>query len=198
MKRIFLAGLLGGVAMFVWMFISHMVLPLGTVGIKELPNEAPVLSALNTSAGAADGLYMYPGMGLGPNPTMEQMRAAMPAYQDKMKAGPSGILIYHAPGRVDAMGTMMVIEFGKELGMALLAAALLAMTRIEGYVPKVGFFAVIGIIACMNTNVSYWNWYGFPTSYTGAYMFTEFMGFVAAGLAASAVMKKGAAVGAAA
>lgn len=198
MKRIFLAGLLGAAAMFVWMSISHMVLPLGTVGIKELPNEAPALSALYSSAGTSDGLYMFPGMGLGPNPTMEQTRAAMPAYQEKMKANPSGILIYHAPGRVDAMGPMLAIEFGKELGMTLLAAALLAMTRLESYGAKVGFFAVVGIIACMNTNVSYWNWYGFPTNYTGAYMFTEFMGFVAAGLAAAAVMKKGAATGAAA
>ena len=198
MKRILIAGVLGAIAMFAWTSIAHMILPLGTIGIKELPNEAPALSALNASAGAADGMYMYPGMGLGNNPSMQQMRDAMPAYEKKRATSPSGILIYHPPGRTDPMGPMLGIEFGKELGMTLLAAALLAMTRLETYGSKVGFFAVVGLIAVMATNVSYWNWYGFPTSYTVAYMFTDLMGFVAAGLAAAAVMGKGRAQAAAA
>jgi hypothetical protein len=189
MKRVFLAGILGAIAMFVWTSIAHMVLPLGNVGIQEIPNEAAVLSALNTSLGPAHGLYMYPGMGLGDNPTMQQMRDAMPAYEKKVASNPSGLLIYHPPGPAASMGPMLAIEFGKQLGMTLLAAALLAMTRLESYGTKVGFFAVIGVIACMSTNVSYWNWYGFPTSYTLSYMCIEFMGFVAAGLAAAAVMK---------
>lgn len=198
MKRILLAGILGAIAMFAWTSVSHMVLPLGNVGIKEIPNEAAVLTAMNTSVGTANGLYMFPGMGLGDNPSMQQMRDAMPAYEKKLASAPSGILIYHPPGRVDPMGPMLAIEFGKELGMTLLAAALLAMTRLETYASKVGFFAVIGLIAAMATNVSYWNWYGFPGSYTLSYMFVEFMGFLLAGLAAAAVMGRGRAAGAAA
>ena len=198
MKRTLLAGILGAVAMFAWTSIAHMVLPLGNIGVKEIPNEAPVLSAMNGSVGTAHGLYMFPGMGLGDNPSMKQMQDAMPAYQQKMASSPSGILIYHPPGRADAMGAMLGIEFGKELGMVLLAAMLLGMTRLESYVSKVSFFAVIGLIAAVATNLSYWNWYGFPGNYTLSYMFTEFMGFLAAGLVAGAVLKGASAMRAAA
>jgi hypothetical protein len=198
MRRILIAALLGAVAMFAWTSISHMVLPLGTIGIKEIPNEAPALSALNSSIGTANGLYLYPGMGLGDNPSMQQMRDAMPAYEKKLASSPSGILIYHPPGPPKAMGPLLGIEFGKEFFLVLFTALLLSMTRLEGYGSKVGFFAVVGIVATMTTNVSYWNWYGFLTNYTLAYMFVDFMAFLAAGLAVAAVMKKGTTMAAAA
>ena len=190
MKRILLAGVLGAIAMFAWTSIAHMVLPLGTTGVQQIPNEGPVLAAMNSAMGTQHGLYMYPSLGVPPNASMKDMREAMPAYEKKLATMPSGLLIYHPPGHPAMTGTMLGIEFGKEFGLSLLAVALLAMTRLEGYGTKVGFFAVMGVIACMNTNVSYWNWYGFPTNYTIAYMFVEFMGFVAAGLAAAAVMRK--------
>ena len=38
-KRILLAGVLGGIAMFVWASLAHMVLPLGQTGIKEIPTK---------------------------------------------------------------------------------------------------------------------------------------------------------------
>ena len=47
--RIILAGVLGGIAMFIWTSIAHMVLPLGQAGVRELPNEAAVLAALQTN-----------------------------------------------------------------------------------------------------------------------------------------------------
>jgi len=44
MTRVFLAGILGGIAMFVWTSIAHTVLPLGEAGIREIPNEKTVLT----------------------------------------------------------------------------------------------------------------------------------------------------------
>jgi len=37
--RIILAGIASGIAMFIWSFCSHTVLPLGEVGVRMLPNE---------------------------------------------------------------------------------------------------------------------------------------------------------------
>lgn len=188
MKRILLAAVLGAVAMFTWTSIAHMVLPLGSVGVREIPNEAPVLSALSASMGGESGLYLYPGMGLGPKPSMKDMRENMPAYEKKLASSPSGLLVYHPAGRPGLNPAMLGLEFGKEFAMTLLALALLAMTRLTSYGSKVGFVAVVGLIAAMGTNISYFVFYGFPGSYTAAYMFTEFIGFVAAGLAGVAVM----------
>lgn len=198
MKRVLLASILGAVAMFAWTSIAHMVLPLGATGVSQIPNETPVLSAMNASIGTQHGLYMYPALGVPPNASMKEMRDAMPAYQQKLATMPSGLIIYHPPGQTGMTGAMLGLEFGKEFVITLLALALLSMTRLSTYGAKIGFVAMVGVIAAMATNVSYFVWYGFPGNYTLAYMFVEFMGFVAAGLAGAAVMKQASANAAAA
>ena len=49
--RILLAGILGGIVMFIWTSIAHMALPLGEAGINEIPNESAVLGAMQSSIG---------------------------------------------------------------------------------------------------------------------------------------------------
>ena len=56
--RIFLAGVLGAVAMFLWSFVAHMFLPLGEAGISEMPNEQAVASAMQNSLGDKAGMYV--------------------------------------------------------------------------------------------------------------------------------------------
>jgi hypothetical protein len=189
-KRVLLAGLLGGIAMFAWTSLAHMVLPLGGAGFKEIPNEQGVLSAMQASLGTAPGLYLYPGTGLGPDATMQQKRAAMDQYGQKLAANPSGILIYHPPGVKPMTPGQLGTEFLTELIEALLAVILLSQTRLTSFASRLGFVIVAGMLATIATNVSYWNWYGFPATYTAAYMMTGLVGFICVGLVAAAVMKE--------
>lgn len=192
-KRILLAGLLGGIAMYVWTALAHMVLPLGEAGIKEIPNEAAVLSAMRSSLGDSPGLYLFPGMGLGPDATPQQKQAAMQQYSQKLAANPSGILMYNPPG-IQALATRQFIaEFVKELIESLLAVWLLAQTRMASFASRLAFVIVTGVLVAIGTNVSYWNWYGFPLAYTAAYMITEIVGFVCVGLVTAALLKPAAA-----
>jgi hypothetical protein len=192
MKRILIAGLLGGLAMFVWTSIAHMILPLGTIGIQEMQNESAVLDAMQTTIGASSGMYLFPGMGLGPNPSNKEMRAAMPAYQQKLATTPSGILIYHPPGQGMTMTPARLgVEFANEVLAALFAVVLLSCTRLSGYAGRVAFVTLVGVIAAMPTNISYWNWYGFPGRYTAASMCIQIVGFLVAGLVAAAIVGRG-------
>ena len=61
--RILVAGVLGGIAMYVWTSIAHMALPLREAGINEIPNESVVLIAMQSSIGekTGPGLYVFPG-----------------------------------------------------------------------------------------------------------------------------------------
>ena len=52
------------------------------------------------------------------------------------------------------------------------------------------FVLIAGILASITTNVSYWNWYGFPGVYTASYMLIEIVGFVLVGVAAALVLGK--------
>jgi hypothetical protein len=45
-------------------------------------------------------------------------------------------------------------------------------------------------MAAITTNISYWNWYGFPVSYTAAYLMVEWIGYIVAGVVAAVVMRK--------
>jgi hypothetical protein len=188
-KRVLLAGLLGGIAMYVWTAIAHMVLPLGEAGIKEIPNEPAVIAAMRSSLGDSSGLYLFPGMGLGPDATSQQKQAAMAQYSQKLAVIPSGIVMYNPPGMQALAPRQFIAEFVKELIEALLAAMLLAQTRLATFASRLGFMVAVGVLAAIGTNVSYWNWYGFPLAYTAAYMTTEIVGFVCAGLVAAALVK---------
>jgi hypothetical protein len=188
--RIVLAGLLGAVAMFLWTSIAHMALSLGQAGINEIPNESAVLNAMQSSIGDKAGLYIFPGLGVGRNATREEKNEAMRQMQQRIAANPSGILMYHPPGRQFAFGKSLAIEFSTEVLQALLVIWLLARTGIGSFAGRVGFVLIAGILASITTNVSYWNWYGFPGVYTASYMLIEIVGFVLVGAAAGLVLPK--------
>jgi hypothetical protein len=188
--RVLLAGVVGGIAMFIWTSIAHMALPLGTAGVKQINNEQPILTALQASLGSEKGLYIYPGMGVPMDAPREQRNAAMQQYQSKLDANPSGILIYSPPG-VKAMDFgQLGREFGFEVLEALLLAVLLSTTALSTFGSRLGFAIVVGLIAAVSTNLSYWNWFHFPTAYTLAAMTTETMKYVVAGAVAALVLGK--------
>ena len=190
--RIFLAGILGGIVMFIWSFIGHDVLELGEVGVREIPNEQSVLSTLQSSIGDKSGFYFFPGFGLGDHPSRDARKEAMKHMNEKLATNPSGVLIYHPAGRQFQFGKLLGVEFVTELVAALLAVFLLAQTRIGSFAGRVGFVLVTGILVAIMTNVQYWNWYGFPGNYTTAYMLNEVIGFLCAGIVAALVLPKSA------
>ncbi len=170
--------------MFVWMFIAHVVLPL-----SEISNEQPILAAMQTQIGGSSGLYLFPGMGLGPNATQAQKNAAMKGYEQKLATTPSGLLLYHPPGNKGITPGRLATEFLFEVIESLLLVFLIAKARIRAFGGRLGFATAAGLLAAIPTNASYWNWYGFPANYTQAYMFIQLVGFICVGLVAGWILK---------
>jgi hypothetical protein len=181
-RRILLAGLLGGLVMFVWTSVAHMALPLGEAGVREIPNDRELLDAMHAKLGDAAGLYLFPGFGLPADATRAQKNAAMSDYGQKLAANPSGLLVYHPPGAKELTAGQLITELAFEIVQVLLIAWLMSKAMLEGYLARVGFAVVCGLLAAIPTNVSYWNWYGFPATYTLAYMTTQIVGAGLAGL----------------
>jgi len=186
--RAFLAAILGGITMFIWSFLAHDLLPLGETGMREFKDEAAMLDALKTNLGDAHGLYHFPGHKAGPNATRQEKSDAMKRAMEKAATGPSGVLLYHST-REFSFGKLLGIEFATELLEAILVIFLLTRTRIESFGGRVGFVFVAGILAAITTNIPYWNWYGFPSNYTAAYMSIEIIGFLCVGLVAALLLK---------
>jgi hypothetical protein len=187
MGKKLLAAVLGGIAFFLWSFVAHDVLPLGKAGIKEIPNEQAVLSSMKANM-PEEGLYLLPGLGLPENATRAQQSAAMEARMRKVETGPSGFLAYH-PSLNFSFGRALVTELGTNILQVLLAIILLGQTSLVSFAARWRFITVAGILAGISTNISYWNWYGFPGSYTLAYICTVAIGFAVAGLVAAAILK---------
>ena len=194
MKRVGIAGALGGLALFVWTFVAHEFLSLGEMGVREIPNEGPVLIAFEAAL-AAPGFYIFPGVGLGPNATREQRNAAMPAYLKKYERSPHGVLVYHPPSGPFGFGQALGRQLGLNVLEGLLAAWLLSRAAAgRGYLERVAFVAVTGMLASLATNVEYWNWYDFPGRYEAGYMATQIVGYILVGLVAAAFVTVGASI----
>lgn len=188
-KRVIFGGILGGLTMFVWLFVAHEFLPIGEMGVKEIPNEASVLGPMQAAI-HEPGFYIYPGFELGPKPTSAQRNEAMPAYMKKYEQSPHGVLIYHPPSGAFSFGKLLATEGALNLLQGLLAAFLLSWAAVgTGYLTRVGFVTVVGIIAALSTNLEYWNWYDFPSAYVTGYLITQVLGFLLVGLVAAAFVK---------
>ena len=185
-KRVVIAGILGGVVIFLWGYLAHTVLGLGEVGIKELSNEQAVVGALRAST-SEPGLYFFPGVGMTTGASPEQMRAAM----QKAAGGPYGIVIWHPSGAEYITPRRLGVQFGLNVVQALFAAILLSCaTGLSSYVSRVGFVFLAGLLAALSTNIEYWNWYSFPSNYTLGYMATQIIGFLLAGFVVAGFVKR--------
>src|SRR6185312_6683643 len=94
-KKILLAGILGGLALFMWGGLSHMALGLGNVGIENI--QRPVYNSMKTSITHA-GFYFIPE-----NDGKGNMK-------DEYKGGPTGILIFKPTGAGASMTGQLINE----------------------------------------------------------------------------------------
>ncbi len=172
--RTILAGVLAAVAVFMWQWVAHDVLPLGLTGVSTLQNEQAVQDALKTNIGDADGLYMFP--------------MAM-AKGDTNAKGPEGMLVYHS--NISTMSPMQLgSEFVIEIVEMVILAFLLAQTRIGNLWCRVGFAAAAGVMVAITTNGSYHIWYGFPADYTAAAMLMTVVGYSVGGTVIALLLPK--------
>jgi hypothetical protein len=175
--RILIAALLGAIAMFIWTAVAHMMTPLGSTGFSHMPNETAVLDTMDKSIGDHPGLYFFPWVDPSDAKAMEQSAALE-------KVHPSGMLLYRPAGKgMDGMPPSMLIrEFVKQFVEALIAAWIVSMIA-GGFGLRWGAVIAIYVATSIATNVSYWNWYGFPLDYTLAQIAMEVVSGIVAGAA---------------
>jgi hypothetical protein len=184
--RIVITGIVGGLLVFFWGFLAHAVLPLGAAGMTYLgdPFEDAVIAAVREHV-KEPGLYLFPFINMAAaDQAAEQKRAG-----DKSRAGPRGILLANPKGGEMMTPDMLAIEFATNVVTALLVAFALSMaTGLTNFVSRVGFAALLGLVAGIAVNVPHRNWYGFPASFTLAAILEHVVGFALVGLAAAFIM----------
>jgi hypothetical protein len=183
MGRVVLGGLIAGVVVFFWGAASHMALPIGTMGIRQIPNEDAVLAAFRGSI-TAPGFYFFPGMDHS-KPISDSEKATVMA---KIKEGPTGVLVIHPEGAEAMSPKQLGTELATNVVSALLAAGLLTYVTAK-YIERVLFVTLLGVFGFLTVNVPYWNWYGFPADFIAAELIDQVVGWILAGLVLAAVVR---------
>ena len=192
MKRIVLAGLLAGVALFAWESVAHMLLPLGDTGIKALSNEQAVLAALKENV-REPGFYFFPAPEDRPGMTGQQKQEAMAQVQERWRTGPAGIMVFHPNGTAATFPRQLITQFGCDLVAMLLVAILMSKLAPAGYIERAALVAVIGLFPTLQVELPIWNWYGFPTAYMLSQAFVHLAGFCVGGAVLAKVIRPAAA-----
>jgi hypothetical protein len=190
-KRVLLATLVGGIIVFIVGSILHTVSGLAAVGVKALPQEDAVLSAMRAAIHES-GFYVFPAPNMAPGRSKEQVQSDMAAYAAKYQQGPTGILAYSAGGAAISYGRLLGGEFATDVVSAFFLACILAMGAggVGSYWKRVFAVTFAGVFAGLFLGLEYWNWYNFPTNYTCAYIAVIVIDWFFAGLAMAAIVKQ--------
>ncbi len=181
--RVIIGGLIGGVVIFGWGAAAHMLTPLGHMGLRTIPKEQALVSAMKEGI-PAPGLYFFPGRDL----TRELTKEEDEAWKAMYKQGPTGLLLYKAGGGLPPTPKQLATELASNVLAAILAAYILASSN-AGYLGRVIIATLFGVITWMDFTVSYWNWYGFPSEFAKGEAIMETVGWFAAGLFMAAYCK---------
>jgi hypothetical protein len=108
-------------------------------------------------------------------------------WQARYTAGPSGLMVYHPQGG-ETIGPKLL---GTELLADIFAVAVAAWLASNGrtYGRRVALVAAVGLAAWLSIEVSYWNWYGFPSAYALAQLVDQVVGFALAGLVVAKIVR---------
>ena len=161
--RIIIAGLIGGIVLFIWGAVAHMALPIGEMGMKVAANQDATIATLQAAGDQGAGVYMIPGMA----PEAWRDEAARNAFIEKYRTSPSAFVVYDPAGNpaMASMGPNLVKQFVSDYFVALLAAWIMAAGAFS-FGTRVAMGAAMGLIAWFSISVPYWNWYQFPMDFT--------------------------------
>jgi hypothetical protein len=170
---------------FLASFVTHMLTPIGEMGMKVFPKEKEeaIIQALKSNL-TESGFYFFPAIDM-KNATPEQQEAWTKRYQ----TGPNGVLIYSANGgEAMSAGQMMREFFFALVGAFILVLFLVRMNTSLLMGGVVG--ALMGIFAWFQTGASEWNWYGYPAIYEFGVAIDIVIGWFLGGLAAAGILKR--------
>jgi len=188
MSRNFLAAVAGGIVLFIWGFLSWVVLPIHTHTMKNIPNEDRVIDVLRESIDAK-GMYVIPGM---PHAQGAPSPEAEKAWLEKYQRGPVGMIMYDPLGSSPMMPMQMVTGIVLNMLSALVVAWFLSRSTASAspYLARVAFCGMFGVFIMLASQLVAWNWFNEPNDWTAGLIIDSLIGWLLAGLAIGAFVKK--------
>lgn len=180
MKRVILAGLLGGIVIFLWGAVAHMVLDIGQMSLRMPPEAAQqdALASLRDNL-AEEGVYLLPML---PKEQWEDA-AAQAAFSEEAARLPYAFVAFQPRGiDVNEQMPLLLARQGATNILAALLAALVVSATAAGFFTRWLLVGTMGLFAWLTISVPYWNWYRFPVDFTLANLIEQVAGWLLAGI----------------
>lgn len=177
--RVIIAGVLGGLMMFLWGFVMHMFTPLGEMGMKGSGSsgELAALSAIREGM-PSEGVYMLPWV----SPDTMNDEAKSKVAGEMMAASPYAFVVYQPQG-VDVFKDFpkyLSKQLAADTLCALLIAWILALIS-AGFGTRVIAATIMGAFSWAAVSLPYMIWYRFPLDFTMAALIENAVGALLAG-----------------
>jgi len=184
MKKLLIAGIVGGIILFLWGWLSWSVLPIHTSSMRNIGNEDAVVSSMHINMDQK-GVYAFPAM-----PSTHD-QAAMDEWAQKYQQGPVGMIIYNPEGGEPVMSSQMIIGIIISILSSLMAAWFLSRSTAVGstYILRVAYCGMLGVFVSFVSHLVNWNWMGYPIDYTIAWIMDAVIGWILAGIGIAAIIK---------
>jgi len=164
MKTHLIAACLCALVLFIWGFISWVVLPWHNAVANKFTDEAAVSQVLKNNAPTA-GIYY------------------LPFAEEDHRQGEAAAFINVLPNGFDMnMGKLMFQALFGQFIAALLVIVLLRRTWGLHYWQRVGFVSSVGLAIGFVSHFPYWNWFGFSTEYVAVVILDSLIAWALAGL----------------
>lgn len=189
MKKLLLAAVLGGLAVFGWGAVSWMALPWHGRALHGFADEAQVAQMVLANA-PVSGVYVLPYTPMSKSNTHPEITER--ATQDALERKRQGPFIYAAVTR-EGIATDMALPFALAVGLNALVAGLIAMllaqTQGLGYMRRVVFVATAGAVIGLAGYVPNVIWWHFPAAYTIVDVADAVIGWSLVGLIIAALVQ---------
>ena len=170
MKRKLISVILGGLILFIWNAVSWMVFPFHGNSLKNIPENALNMQALQANM-PTDGVYHYPGLaGEGSNKSLAEI-------ETQLAEGPRISLMVYKAGASELfeLHTFLLNLICNLLSVAIL---LLLIDRLaeKSFIKIFTSLLLIGLLIGLMSDFPQMNWYKFPLSYTLIQVFDHIIG----------------------
>lgn len=187
MIRILLAGILGGVVVFVCGAVEHMVFGWGGRTFSQLPSDTAAMDFAKSQDLKA-GLYGFPQKPA--TVPKDQEEKIFNELNERYKQGPNGFLVIGPTGE-DMMGPFQLGgEAATNIVAALIAAFIVSLLAPATPFPIRWFVVLLmGAMAWFSLSASYAIWYRFPWPFILDELYCALFEWGVAGLVIAAIAK---------
>ena len=185
MKRLITGGIVGGITLFVWGFISWVVLTWHFDTVRHDVGMTAVVENIEEHL-QETGVYYFPPMS-----TMKPDEAEMEAYTELHKNSPSGMIFYNAEQLAPMSPPRLFAGFLADIGAAFFATMLLilALPSLPKYWGRVVYVAALGVFAIFAIRMVDGVFFNLPISWTVNMILDTAISWMLAGLVLAAIVR---------